>query len=120
MANNEWTALHTFWNSFGLAAYDALTVPDDAVMPYITYEAKVGELEQKTALSASLWYRATTWEQISDKALEIGNAIGGGMGVHYNGGRLWIVKETPFAQRLAEPTDDSVRRIVLQVSAEFH
>ena len=29
--------LHSFWSSFGLTAYDENSVPDDAVLPYITY-----------------------------------------------------------------------------------
>lgn len=120
MATNQWTALNAFWNSFGLTAYDSITVPDGAVMPYITYEAGVGELESKIMLTASIWYRSNSWADISEKALQISDAIGGGMGVNYTGGRLWVTKETPFAQRMAEDSDDAVRRIVLQIGAEFH
>ena len=120
MVADGWMALQTFWSSFGLSAYDALTVPDDAAMPYITYESKLGDLEDKTALSASIWYRSTSWADVSQKAKQIQDAIGGGMSIPYSGGRLWVTQEVPFAQRLLEPSDDSVRRIVLQVSAEYH
>ena len=116
---NKFTALNTFWNSFGLTAYDENTVPDGAVMPYITYETAVGGLD-KVPLTASLWYRSTSWKDISEKALAISDEIGGGYGVRYDEGRLWITKENPFAQRMSEPSDDKVRRIVLQVTAEYH
>lgn len=117
--SNKWTALNTFWNEFGLTAYDAYTVPDNAQMPYITYEAATADFDEKTAVSASLWYESTSWSAISEKAAEIESQIGSGMGVRYDGGRLWVTKERPFAQRLNDPTNDRVRRIVLQVAVEF-
>lgn len=116
---DKWGALQVFWSGFGLPAYDAITVPENAVMPYITYEARVSDFDEKIGLTASLWYRSTSWAEISQKAEAISADIGGGAGVEYDGGRLWITKETPFAQRMAEPTDDFVRRIVLQVSGEY-
>ena len=117
---DKWTALDTFWNSFGIPAYDENTVPDDAVMPYITYEASISNVFDRIPLNGSLWYRSTAWQGISQKASEIESYIEGGVGVPYDGGRLWITKESPFAQRMNEPTDDFVRRIVLQIGAEYH
>lgn len=116
---NEWTALHTFWNSFGIPAYDENTVPDGAQLPYITYEAQISGLDDQVSLSASLWYRSMSWAEISEKAHEISRSIGGGTGVGYSDGRLWITKASPFAQRMSEPSDEQVRRILLQIAAEF-
>ena len=116
---DEWGALNSFWNSFEIEAYDENTVPDDVEMPYITYEASIGGFDDSIMLSASLWYRSQSWSGISQKAKEISNSIGGGIGISYNGGRLWIVMQTPFAQRMADPDDSGVRRILLQVNAEF-
>lgn len=116
---NQWQALDTFWNSFSVLAYDENTVPDDAVYPYITYEANVGQLGDVITLNASLWYKTTRWNDISQKALEISEAIGGGYGVEYDGGRLWVTKGRPFAQRMREETDMSVRRIILMIQAEY-
>lgn len=116
---NTWTALHTFWNSFSLTAYDENTVPDDAQMPYITYEAQTSGLGDVLLLSGSLWYKSTSWAQISNKAEAISDIIGGGMGIPYDNGRLWVTKAIQFANRMSEPDDDSVRRIVLRINAEF-
>lgn len=38
-------AIHSFWNSFGLKAYDENTVPDNAKLPYITYEVAVSSFD---------------------------------------------------------------------------
>ena len=116
---DKWTALHTFFNGFGITAYDENTVPDEAQTPYITYEAQTASLDEKLMLTASLWYRSTSWSGISQKAESIGDIIGGGYGVPYDGGRLWITKSAPFATRMNEPSDEQIRRIVLQIIAEF-
>ena len=119
----KWTAINTFWNSFGIPAYDENTVPDDAEMPYITYEAATGGMDFKTPLNAHIYYKTTSWQGISDKADQIQDYISGGVGITYDGGRLWITERTPFAQRMAEAGEGTdaltVRRILLQVDAEF-
>lgn len=116
---SEWTAIDTFWNSFSIPAYDENTVPDDAVMPYITYEAAIGGMDFKVPLNAHIYYRTTSWQAISDKAQSISDYIEGGAGVPYDNGRMWVTKRTPFAQRMEDPDDDNVRRILIQVEAEF-
>jgi hypothetical protein len=112
-------ALDSFWNSFQIPAYDEITVPDDASMPYITYEVSTAGLSEDVLLSASLWYQGMSWKAISEKKEEISAYIGGGVGQAYTGGRLWIRKSTPFAQRMGEPDDKTVRRILIQIQAEY-
>lgn len=116
---DEWSALNAFWNGFSIPAYDENTVPDDEEMPYITFEASVGGFDDPILLSASLYYRSQSWREISQKAKEIGQTINSGHGVGYQGGRLWITPQSPFAQRMSEPNDSGVRRILLQIQAEF-
>ena len=116
---DKWQALNTFWNRFDLVAYDENTVPDSAALPYITYMASTGEIDEPIYLTASIWYRSNSWTEVSQKADEISNYIGGGAGESYDGGRLWITKSVPFAQRMSEASDYQVRCILLQVNAEF-
>lgn len=117
---DKWTAINTFWNSFDIPAYDEHTVPDDATMPYITYEASITDFDDKIILGASIWYHGTSWQPISEKSLEISDRIGSGESVLYDNGRLWITKGSPFAQRLSNNDTPDVRRIFLQINAEFH
>lgn len=117
--SNKWTALDTFWGRFGIPAYDENTVPDGATMPYITYQASITEFDEKIQLTASLWYYSTLWNEISQKASEIEAFIGGGHSEPYTGGRLWITKEYPFAQRMSEPGSSMTRRIVMLIGVEF-
>ena len=114
-------AIHQFWSSFGLPAYDENTVDDDAEMPYITYSVSTGSIDDFILLTASLWYRSDSWNAITQKAHEIENRLTNMSppAIKIDGGRAYFVKGTPFSQRMSEESDDLVRRIYLQVNAEF-
>ena len=114
-------AIHQFWSSFGLPAYDSTTVDEEAEMPYITYDVSTGSIDDFILLTASLWYRSTSWTAITEKAHEIEEYLTtmSPPAIKIDGGRAYFVKGAPFSQRIAEGTDDLVRRIYLQVNAEF-
>lgn len=112
-------ALYSFWSGFNLPAYDETIAPEDATFPRITYETSTDSFGTEIALTASLWYYSTSWADITKKAHEISAFIGmGGKVIKTNDGAIWIKRGTPFAQRMAD-SNDSLRRIVLNISAEF-
>lgn len=119
---NKWEAINNFWNRFEWNAYDENSVdtgkftPD---LPYITYSAQTGSIEQILTLTASLWDRTTSWRSVSDKADEIAEAIGYGYALEkVDGGYLYLVKGQPFAQRMSDP-DSEIKRIYIMLNAEF-
>lgn len=114
-------AIHTFWNSFGLPAYDENTVPDDAVMPYITYEVQTDSIGEPVSVSTSLWYRSLSWELISKKTEQISEYIAMMQppSIAIDGGRMYITKASPFAQRVGDPGDKHIRRMLLNVNIEY-
>ena len=113
-------AIFNFWSGFGLTAYDEHTVPDDAVMPYITYSMSAGALDDRLPLSASLWYRTSSWEAISKKADEIAEALGySGIIQRIDDGFVYIIRGAPFAQRMSDPEDSLIRRIYINIVVEF-
>lgn len=117
---NKVQALNSFWSSFQLVAYDENSVPEEAPLPYITYETSVDDFNHEIALTANLWYRDTSWKDITEKEMEISTYIGrGGRIKKYDGGAFWIKKGTPWAQRLPEQSDDMVRRIVMNYTIEY-
>ncbi len=120
---NKWQALQAFWEGFGLPAYDENTLysgDESPTLPYITYEAATGDIGGDIILTASLWYKAISWIGIGNKADEISAAIGyGGKAIPIDGGAMWVKRGQPFAQRMSEPDDDSIRRIILNVEIEF-
>ena len=117
---NKMQTLQAFWSGFGIPAYDENTVPDDAVLPYITYEASSDDFGNTMLRNASLWYRSSSWAEITAKEQQIADFITrGGRMISYDGGAMWIQKANPWAQRMSEPSDDSIRRIVLSYNIEF-
>lgn len=113
-------AIHDFWSGFDLPAYDESSVPDNAVMPYITYNVVTDGLDSVLPLHGSLWYRTTSWESISKKAEDIAQALGenGYLIKKIDDGYVWMQKGRPFAQRMTDE-DEQVRRIYVNVTAEF-
>lgn len=117
---NKAQAIQSFWESFGIPAYDETTVPETAKMPYITYNVSTDSLGNVINMSASLWYYSRSWKDISLKADEIAEAIVNmnPPSIKLDKGRLYIAKGTPFAQRMQDE-NDSVRRIYLNIQAEY-
>lgn len=117
---NKEQAYQSFWESFGIPAYDETSVPDDAELPYITYESATDDLGHTLGLTTSIWYRSTSWKEITAKKDEIESAISrGGVQVPYDGASFWIAKANPWCQRMADESSDMIRRLVLNVQVEF-
>lgn len=111
-------ALNAFWNGF-CEAYDENTVPEDAVLPRITYEVAVDEFNNPVSMTASIWDRSRSWASVTALCHTIEDVLrGGGKIVRYDTGAIWIKAGTPFAQRMSDP-DDTIRRIVLNIEAEY-
>ena len=114
-------ALHAFWSSFNLMAFDEQSAYDTTMaLPdnYITYEVQTSNVIDTVFLTASLWYKSTSWAAISQKADEIAEYIGyGGKVLPVADGYIWIKLGSPFAQRMAVE-QDNIRRIVMNISVD--
>ena len=114
-------AIYQFWASFGLKAYDTQSVPDSAVLPYITYETSTGTIGAQMTLTGNVWYRSTSWKDVSDKVDEIAKKIAEMDAVKIDDGYMYVTipETTPFAQRLSDPSDDMIKGNTLSVNFEF-
>lgn len=116
---NREQALDAFWNGFGLTAYEESTVPDDAKLPYITYNVGIDDLNHPVSVTASIWDRSTSWAVVSHKLNVISNAIGiGGVNIPHDTGVIWLKKGSPFAQRVSDE-DRTIRRIYMNIELEY-
>lgn len=117
-------AIYQFWTGFGLNAYEQTAVPtgDDAPeLPYITYEFVSDGFGIEVALSASLWYRSTSWVEVNAKAEEIARRLGvGGVVVPCDDGLIWIKPGQPFAQNMSDPNDGMIRRKYINILVEYN
>lgn len=118
MTNAE--CINSFWNGFGLNAYSEHDVPKDATLPYITYETRDGGFSDNIAMTASLWYKGHSWEDVSLKATAISKELGlGGKIMACDDGCLWFKRSTPFSQRMPKSEDPLIRRMIININVEF-
>ncbi len=111
-------AYYSLWSRFGLSAYDETSVPDDAKLPYLTYQVIIDSLDAPVYPTASLWYRSSSWNDIDHKLTEIASYIEDMEPIEIDDGYMNVTKGTPFAQRMAEE-DRTVKRYVLNLAIEF-
>lgn len=119
---NKWQSQQQFWESFGLPAYDEntyFTKGERPAYPHITYQAISGVMGQIASVSASIWYKATSWADISQKADYILKQVSGGRVVRVEGGFFWfkVPELTPFAQRV-DSGDEQIKRILISMEVE--
>ena len=115
--------IYEFWNSFEMLAYEENSVPtgeDAPEFPYITYQLVTDSLGNEVAMTASLWYRGTSWVEANAKTEEISQRIGRkGTVLDCNGGKVWIKRGTPFAQNIGDESDNLIKRKYLNITAEY-
>lgn len=115
---NKWSAQKVYWSSFGFPAYQELTVPDDAKMPYLTYQAVNGQMGGTMNASANLYYKGTSWAKIMEEVEQMEKFID--RQVFIDGGIMKVRKPlSHFAQPVSESADTKVRRMLLTVEIEF-
>lgn len=117
---NKTQALQTFYESFGIPAYEENTVPDDAKMPYIIYEVATSQHdEQATALSCQIWYKSNSWSAINAKTEELSQALSGGYNIKCDTGIITLERGNPFAQN--RPTEDkTVKCKYINITAHYN
>ena len=114
-------ALHNFWNSFGIPAYDETTVPDSAAFPYMTYSMTTDSFGNVVPISLNIYYRSNSWKDAALKSEEIAKRIkeNGYEMIKFDKGYIYLTGGTPFAQRIAIDEDRAIKRIYMNILAEF-
>lgn len=115
---NKEQAIHFFWSQFAIPAYDENSVPDDAQMPYITYNVMTDALSAVLPMSGRIWYNSSSWKEITLKSKEISLKIGDGIVQKLDEGYMYLYKGTPFAQRMSSEKDN-VKMIYINIGVEF-
>lgn len=112
-------AIYSFMSSFGIPAYAATSVPDDAEFPYITYELTSDDFwGGEVNLPMSIWYRGDSESEPNAKAREVSKALTGCKCVQCDGGGIILKKGSPFCQSMGD-TDPEVKRRYINITAEF-
>ena len=119
---DRWEAIHSFWASFAIPAYEENSVPNqnDTIFPYITYEAATAGFDGDVFGTASVWSRSSSWLAADTIANTVYDRLkDGGVTIPYDGGMIWLTADTPFAQSMGDPDDDRIKRKRLAVVYHF-
>lgn len=114
---NTAQALYQFFSGFGLQPYVEENVPKGTEPPYITYELKEPDWRAPTSLRARVWYRSSSYVDISAKVDQIKAAIDEGISIKTNGGKIVIEPDMNFVQY--QPTDEVTLKVAY-LSMVFH
>lgn len=112
-------AYYKLWSSFGISAYDENRVPEDAVLPYITYQVLLDDLDSPIYPVATLWDKSTSWTRLDAKLKEIASYVKNMSPIELDEGYMNVTPGTPFAQRTSDPTDKTVIGYLLNLGVEF-
>lgn len=113
-------AIYSFWSSFGIPAYEENSVTSDTEFPYITYQFISDEYENTVLMTASIWYKSTSWVEINRKSEEISEYISNMKApLKCDNGRIWIKKGTPFSQSMGDESNDLIKRKYLNIEIDY-
>lgn len=118
------SALYNFFSSFDIPAYEETLVPtgeEAPKFPYLTYQLITDSFDNEVIIPVSLWYRSeASLLALNSKTEEISQRIGrGGVFLDCDGGKIWIKRGSPFAQTMSDPNDNTIRRKLINITAEF-
>lgn len=113
-------ALHEFFSSFGIPAFPAEDVPEDAVFPWLTYTSYRGSFGDTASLTVNVYYYGTSNKPINDFIKEIESKIPrGGIVIPAEDGAVWLRRGSPWCQTVITDAEPAVKRRYLNIDIEF-
>lgn len=117
---NTAKALYRFFSGFGLHAYVEYDIPDDAKLPYISYQLIEPEWDDAGTFYARVWYRSTSYVDINAKVDQIRAAVGEGASLPTETGAVYLTKGSPFVQFMPMEGDDTLKVAYLNFNILAH
>jgi hypothetical protein len=112
-------ALYKLWHDASkIPCYAEGSVPDEAQLPYTTYETAIDSLDGALTVTATPWMRTLSWAPLDAIMADIEAYIGRGRTIAFDDGVLLINKATPFAQRRVDE-DTSIKGYLISIQIEF-
>lgn len=113
-------AIHSFFSGFGVDAYATSSVPDDVILPYLTYDFVSDSFGQENTIAVNLWMHTESEAIPNAKAQQIADAIGlGGKILRFDTGAVWVKRDSPWCQSLKDDTAPGVKRRLMNVALEY-
>ncbi len=102
-----------------MQAFPVTAVPDDAVLPWMTYdytEGRFGDVE--SPITVNMWFRTTSEALPNQKAREFRDYIEEHGLIRCDGGLIWVKPGNPWSQVIAEE-DNSIKRRYINLEIEY-
>jgi len=113
-------ALHAFWSSLNIPAYEENSVPDGTAFPYITYQKMSGAFEDILNPTGSIWTRKASWDDADGLKTSFESVLGyAGRIFKIDGGYMVVKRGVPFAQAMSDDSDKMIKRYVINLTIEF-
>lgn len=114
-------ALYKFFSGFDIDAYPNTGVPDEPVLPYLTYEVQQSAFnEGEVYITVQIWYKSDSEAKPNAKAKEIADAIGrGGHVITCDDGAIWIKRGSPWCIASNAEGDVTIKLRQLNVTLEY-
>lgn len=111
-------AIHRFFSGFDLPAYPVTAVPEKLGERYLTYELRVGCIDDgELAITVNLRFYTTSEKEPNTAAQALSEAIGqGGKMLPCDGGYVWLKRGSPWCQNLS---DGDWKRRYINLSVEY-
>lgn len=118
-------AFYDFWSDFGVPAFEENSLyelDEEPELPYLTYEVATDAFsDEDIPLSATLWARSGTWEELDALSERISAAFGRiGKLLVCDTGKILLIKRRPFAQHYGDDADNLTKRVLISISVRFY
>ena len=121
MTNEVAKSLYDFFNSFDLPGYVTNFVPYDAKMPYITYDAYIGDTMETVPIGVKIWYVGILPTDLFETIEKIRLRIKNGLQIKCGNGYIYIYPGNPFAQPAEDENPDiSVMYLNINISYDLN
>lgn len=113
-------ALYAWFNEI-MTFYRDTAVPDDAELPYGTYnyveDVYGGSM---VAITVNLWFRTESEAIPDEKVDELSAKLGyDGALIPCDEGYIWLNRGSPFCQSFSDETDSSIKRRYINIIADY-
>lgn len=113
---NSAAAFHQWLSGFGIPAYAATSVPDNAKLPYFTYSFSIASFGIESSIQVNLWHGGSE-ASANAKAEEVHDSLGlGGTTIATDDGGIWLKRGSPSWFAAQDPSD--VKHRVINVTIE--
>lgn len=97
-------AIYNFASSFGWNAYPEYSVPNNAELPYITYQLQQYNFDEQGMLQMRLWQINESYTEINQKVDMIEQEVRNGKKLFTESGIIYLYKGSPWCQY--QPADE--------------